>query len=98
MSAKEAVDEFLRLGAKFEVVLVGLHGDVEKLRNEVAEARSNNTDTAVTLRSIESRLADITVDVENAIARMTQRDDAARRVMWITIAAVAAISLVGLFV
>ena len=97
MSAKEAVDEFLRLGAKFEVVLVGLHGDVERLRNEVAETRSNNADSAATLRSIESRLADITDDVENAITRARQRDDAARRVMWIAIAAVAAISLVGLF-
>jgi len=61
--AKEAVETFLELGAKYEVVLVGLATEVQRQENRILDVE-NRTDLAA--KSVEQIAQDVSAAVNDA--------------------------------
>jgi len=70
--AKEAVETFMELGAKYEVVLVGLADEVTKQRQLVQSAERNAAESAEKSASAATQLRSTQQQVSEVLAQMRE--------------------------
>ncbi|MEY2966501.1 MAG: hypothetical protein RLY50_551 [Actinomycetota bacterium] len=96
MSAKDDVNAFLQLGAKYEIILVGLHSDVEALRRQSAEADEKARTAHQLSQSIDQRIKQLALDTERAAAAAQDSGVAGLRLLWAVSALALCLSVLSL--
>ncbi len=75
-STKDAVTDFLQLGAKYELILAGLYDDLTRLQGKVDDVEKRNRTSAESVRQAASAMAEMrtaVVHVQDGLEQMRRR-------------------------